>query len=42
MKFWDDGFFTEANTPIIEWTEGEPALVEWIMTAQHRGNKCYF
>ena len=40
MRFWEDGFYTTANTPIITWTQGEPALVEWMMTAQHRGN-CY-
>ena len=40
MKFWEDGFYTEANTPIIKWAQGEPAVVEWLMTAQHRGN-CY-
>ena len=40
MKFWEDGIYTEANTPILKWTQGEPALVEWMMTAQHRGN-CY-
>ena len=38
MRFWEDGFYTTANTPIITWTQGEPALVEWMMTAQHRGN----
>ena len=40
MKFWEDGFYTEANTPIMKWTQGEPALVKWMMVAQHRGN-CY-
>ena len=41
MRFWEDGFYTTANTPIITWTQGEPALVEWMMTAQHRGN-CFW
>jgi len=41
MKFWEDGFYTEANTPIIKWTQGEPAVVEWLMTAQHRGGYAY-
>jgi len=41
MKFWEDGIYTEDNTPTITWIHGESAVVEWLMTAQHRGGYAY-
>ena len=38
MRFWGNGDYTFDNTPITKWTQGEPALVEWMITADHRGN----
>ena len=42
MRFWGNGDYTFENTPITKWIQGEPALVEWMISADHRGNyNCY-
>ena len=42
MRFWGNGDYTFENTPITKWTQGEPALVEWMISADHRGNYNFY